>query len=97
MHFKKVTKTVDYYSYVLSGEARSRRREARRPQPAALGRRSPRAESEPGPLERTPTGVCEGHGPREGPAHFPTESGEGGRERLKGRAGEDAGAGRALP
>lgn len=74
MHLKKVTKTVDYYSYGLSSDARSRCSEARRPQLSAAGA----------------PGRCPGLGPlgkgtpQKGLAHLPTQSREGGRGRGRG-------------
>lgn len=76
MHLKKVTKTVDYYSYGLSSDARSRCSEGRRPQLAALGSRSPRAVPGAGPTRK-------GRAPK-GLAHLPTQSREGGRGRGRG-------------
>lgn len=55
-----------------------------RPQLAALGRRSPRAESEPGPLERASTAVREGRGRGRDSHTFPLS---------QARVGEAEGAG----
>lgn len=87
MHLKKVTKTVDYYSCGLSGDARSRRGEARRPGFPLSAADAP-GRGGAGPAGQGSPGRPRGPPPGEGLAPLPTQS-----PRLE-RAAEGGGGGR---
>lgn len=96
MHLKKVTKTVDYYSCGLSGDARSQRGEARRPGfPLSAADAPGRGGAGRGPLAKGARGAREGHRPGRGSHPFPL-SPRGWRGQLK-EGGRGSGAPAAAP
>lgn len=83
MHLKKVTKTVDYYSYGLSSKARNRRREVKASARSSRPQK-PQGRVRAGPTRKSVHGRPRGPRSGKGLAHLPTESGESGRGRRGG-------------